>query len=67
MEFCRLVEKGHVWKESGVTTQARMKVEVGTLLLSNNKNNAIAKNVLSYFSCLNSKFEVYAAHFGTKQ
>ena len=27
-------------------------MEVGTLLLSNDKNNAIAKNVLGYFLCL---------------
>ena len=25
------VEKGHVWKESGVTTQLRMEMEVGIL------------------------------------
>ena len=67
MEFCRLVEKGHVLKESGVTTQVRMKVEVGTLWLSNDKNNVIAENVLSYFLCLSSKFEVQVARFGTKQ
>ena len=57
MECRRLAEKGHVWNESGVTTQLRMEVEVGTLLLSNNKN-VIAENVLSYFLCLSSKFEV---------
>ena len=67
MEFCCLVEKGHVLKESGVMTQVRMKVEVGTLLLSNDKNNVIAENVLSYFLCLSSKFEVQVARFGTKQ
>ena len=67
MEFRRLAEKGHVWKESGVTTQVRMEVEVGTLLRSNDKNNAIAENVLSYFLCLSSKFEVQVARFGTKQ
>ena len=67
MEFRRLAEKGHVWKESGVTTQVRMEVEVGTLLLSNDKNNVIAENVLSYFLCLSSKFEVQVARFGTKQ
>ena len=43
---CRLLaEKGHVWKESGVTTQGRREVELGTLLLSNDKNNVIAENV----------------------
>ena len=31
-----------------------MEVEVGTLLLSNEKNNVIAKNVLSYFLCLST-------------
>ena len=44
-----LVEKGHIWKESGVTTQGRRQVEVGTLLPSNDENNIIAKNILSYF------------------
>ena len=48
-------------------TQVRMEVEVGTLLLSNDKNNVIAENVLSYFLCLRPKFEVQVAHFGTKQ
>ena len=61
------MEKGHVLKESGVTTQVRMKVEVGTLLLSNDKNNVIAENVLSCFLCLSSTFEVQVARFGTKQ
>ena len=49
------MEKGHVWKESGITAQVTIEVEVGTLLLSNDKNNVIAENVLSYFSCLSSK------------
>ena len=40
-----------------------MEVKVGTLLLSNDKSNVLSvlrciKNVLSYFSCLSSKFEV---------
>ena len=48
-------------------TQVRKKVEVGTLLLSSDKNSVIAKNVLSYSSCLSSKFEVQVARFGTKQ
>ena len=43
-----------------------MEVEVGTLLLSNDKNN-VAENVLSYFLCLSSKFEVQVACFRTKQ
>ena len=33
-----LVEKGHIWKESRVTTQGSKEEEVGTLLLGNNKN-----------------------------
>ena len=44
-----------------------MEVEVGTLLLSNDKNNVIGENVLSYFLCLRSAFEVQVARFGTKQ
>ena len=44
-----------------------MGVEVGTLLLSNDKNNVIAQNVVSYFSCLSSKFDVQVAHLWTKQ
>ena len=67
MEFHRSPEKGHVWKESGVTTQVSMAVEVGTLLLSNDKNSVIAKNVLSYFLCLSSTFETKVARFGNKQ
>ena len=46
VELCCSVEKGHVWKESGVTTQVRMEVEVGALLLSNDKSNVIAENAL---------------------
>ena len=49
VEFCHLTEKGHVWKESGVVTHGSRKVEVGTLLLSNDKNSVIADNVVSYF------------------
>ena len=33
-------------------------MEVGTLLLSNDENNVIVENVLSYFQCLSYKFEV---------
>ena len=58
VEFRRSVEKGHVWKESGITAQVTIEVEVGTLLLSNDKNNVIAENVLSYFSSLSSKCDV---------
>ena len=47
----------HVWKESGVTAQVKMEVEVGTLLLSNDKNNVIAENALSYFLCLSSSLK----------
>ena len=57
-EFCRLAVKGHVWKESGVTTQGRREVEVAILLLNNDKNNVTAENVSSYFYVLSSKFEV---------
>ena len=49
MKFCHLAEKGHVWKESRVMTQERRDVEVGTLLLNNDKNKDTANNVLSYF------------------
>ena len=44
-----------------------MEEEVGTLLLSNDKNNVIAESVLSYFLCLSSKFEVQVAHFRIEQ
>ena len=44
-----------------------MELEVDTLLLSNDKNNVIAENVLSYFLCLSSRFEVQVARFGIKQ
>ena len=43
------MEKGHVWKESGVTTERRRDVEVSSILLGNDKNNVIANKVLSYF------------------
>ena len=36
-------------KRSGVTTQGRREVEVGTVLLINDENNIIVKNVSSYF------------------
>ena len=58
--------KGHAWRESGVMTQGWREVEVGTLLLGNDKNNVITDKVLSYFQCLSSKFEVYVAYFKTK-
>ena len=62
----KMVEKGHIWKESGVTTQRRRQVEVGTLLLCNDKNNATVDKGLRYFYCLSSKFEGNVALFGTK-
>ena len=43
MEFRRLAEKGHVTKDLGVTTQVRMVVEVGTLLLSSDKTVLLPK------------------------
>ena len=43
----KTAEKGHVWKESGVMTQGKREVEVGTILLGNDKNNIVDK-VLSY-------------------
>ena len=48
-EICHAAVNGHVWKESGVTTQGRREVEVAILLLNNDKNNVTAENVLSYF------------------
>ena len=65
-EFCHLAEKGHVWEESGVATHRKSEVEVGTSLLGNNKINVIADEVLTYFQCLRSKFDVCAARFETK-
>ena len=44
-----MAEKGHAGKESGVNTQRRREVGVGTLLLSNDENSVIAENALSYF------------------
>ena len=41
-------------------------MEVGILLLGNEKNNVITNKVLSYFKCLGSKFEVYISSFRTK-
>ena len=38
-------------KKSGVTTQGRKEVEVGTLLLGNDKNDVTANKLLSYFQC----------------
>ena len=36
------MEIDYVWKKSGVTTQGKKEVEVGTLLLGNDKNNVTA-------------------------
>ena len=49
-EFHHSVEKGHVIKKLGVTTQGRKEVDVDILLLGNDKNNVITNKVLSYFS-----------------
>ena len=35
------MEKCLVWKESAIATKGRREVEVGTLLLSANKNNVV--------------------------
>ena len=43
------MEKGHLWKESGNTTQERKEVEVGSFLLRNDKSKVIANKILSYF------------------
>ena len=43
MKFCRSIEKDHAWKDSGVMTKGRRELEVGTLLLSKDKNNVISK------------------------
>ena len=50
VEYCYLAEKGQVWKESRVTTQGRRELEVGIVLLGNDKNNVIADKVLNYFT-----------------
>ena len=45
-----------------VTTEGRREVEVGTLLLSKDKNNVIARNVyISYFLCLSLSLK-YRSH-----
>ena len=66
VEFCRSMERDHVWKETGVMTLGRREVKAGTLLLGNDKNNVIANEVLNYFKCLSSRFGVYVKCFGTK-
>ena len=58
VQFCHSAVKCHVWNELGVTTQGRREVEVAILLLSNDKINVTAENVLNYLQCLSSKFEV---------
>ena len=45
-------------RQKKVMILGRREVEVGTLLLGNDKNNVIADKVLSYFQCLSSRFEV---------
>ena len=44
-EFHGSAWKGHVWKESVVTTEGRRKLEVGIVLLGNDKINYIADKV----------------------
>ena len=41
-------------------------MEVDNLLLGNDKHSVIVNQVLSYFQCLSSKFEVYLARFRIK-
>ena len=49
---------GGVWQKkvmsekSGVITQGRKEMEVGTLLLGNDKNNVIVNYLLNYLLCL---------------
>ena len=43
------MEKGHVLKESRITTQGRGQVKVGTRSLNNYENNVIVENTSSYF------------------
>ena len=50
MEFCCSAEKGHIWKQSGVAPQWKRGVEVGSLLLDNDRSNVIIDKVLSFFS-----------------
>ena len=47
---CHLIRNPHE-KESGVATQGRKEVEVGTLLPGNDKNSVIVNYLLSYFLC----------------
>ena len=42
-------------EKNRVMTQGRREIRVGILLLSNDENNVIAKNVLSLFYCSSSK------------
>ena len=53
-------------KKSGVTTECKRDMEVGTPLLGNDKDNVITKKVVSYFQGSGSKFEVYVTCFATK-
>ena len=53
----KMAKKGHVWKETGVITQGRREVEVGTVLLDNDKNNVNAdKNFCFLFLVNNNVF-----------
>ena len=56
------MEKGHIYKESGVTTQGR-KEAVGTVLLGNDKSNVIVNYLFSCFLCwsFQDKMTIYRA------
>ena len=47
--FCCSVERRSCLQRVMVSNTGKEEVEVGTLLLSSDKNNVIAENVLSYF------------------
>ena len=60
---------GRVWQKkvmpekNRVTTQGRKVVEVGSLLLANDKNNVIANKVLRYFQCLSFRNKIIVINF----
>ena len=49
MEFRRSNEKGYMFEKNEELRHGEGKVEVGTFLLGNDKNNVIAGKVLSHF------------------
>ena len=49
-----MAKKGHVWKETGVITQGRREVEVGTVLLDNDKNNVNADKKFCFLFLVNN-------------